>query len=151
MYRSAADSSVPLIFVIEDNPADVRLVREGVDAGDVELRLEVINSGQQAAERLTAIEADGPEDHPDLILLDLNLPGKSGFDLLRTVRTATVFPDVPVVVVSSSENADDITRAYELAANAYVTKPADPDDYIRMIDATVDFWIATVTPSATND
>jgi len=113
--------------------------------------LEVINSGQQAAERLTAIGADGPEDHPDLILLDLNLPGKSGFDLLQTVRNETVFRDVPVVVVSSSKNADDINRAYELAANAYVTKPADPDDYIGMIDATVGFWIATVTPSASND
>ena len=151
MHKSAASSPVPLLYVIEDNPADVRLVREGVDATDTELQLEVINSGQQAAERLTAIGADGPEDHPNLILLDLNLPGKSGFDLLQTVRNETAFGDVPVVVVSSSKNADDINRAYELAANAYVTKPADPDDYIGMIDATVGFWIATVTPSATND
>lgn len=151
MNKSAASSSVPLIFVIEDNPADVRLVREGVDSIDTELRLEVINSGQQAADHLTTIEADSPEDHPDLILLDLNLPGKSGFDLLKMVRTETAFRDVPVVIVSSSENADDIDRAYELAANAYVTKPADPDDYIGMIDATVDFWIATATPSTKND
>jgi len=151
MHNSATGSSVPLIFVIEDNPADVRLVREGVDAMDTGLRLEVINNGQQAAERLRAIEADGPKDHPDLILLDLNLPGISGLDLLRTVRTETALPDVPVVIVSSSENAEDINRAYELAANAYVTKPADPDDYIGMIDATVGFWIATVTPSASND
>jgi len=151
MHKSAADTAVPRLFVVEDNPADVRLVREGVDAIDTELRLEVINSGQQAAERLTAIEADGPEDYPDLILLDLNLPGRSGFDLLQTVRNETAFPNVPVVIVSSSKNADDIDRAYELAANAYVTKPADPDDYIGMVDTTVDFWIATVTPSTSND
>jgi len=151
MHKSAADTAVPRLFVVEDNPADVRLVREGVDAIDTELRLEVINSGQQAAERLTAIEADGPEDYPDLVLLDLNLPGRSGFDLLQTVRNETAFPNVPVVIVSSSKNADDIDRAYELAANAYVTKPADPDDYIGMVDTTVDFWIATVTPSTSND
>ena len=151
MHKPAADATVPRLFVVEDNPADVRLVREGVDAIDMELRVEVINSGQQAAERLTAIEADDPEDHPELILLDLNLPGRSGFDLLRTVRNETAFRNVPVVIVSSSENADDIERAYELAANAYVTKPADPDDYIGMIDATVDFWIGTATPPATND
>jgi len=151
MHKSTADSSHPLLFVIEDNPADVRLVREGIDTIDTEFRVEVINSGQQAAERLTTIGTDSPEDHPDLILLDLNLPGRSGFDLLRTIRNETVFRNVPVVIVSSSENADDIDRAYEHAANAYVTKPADPDDYIGMIDATVDFWIATVTPSASND
>ena len=151
MSKSATSSSVPLIFVIEDNPADVRLVKEGVDATDTEHRVEVITSGQQATDRLTAIEADAPENHPDLILLDLNLPGRSGFDLLRTVRTETAFQNVPVVIVSSSENAEDITRAYELAANAYVTKPADPDDYIEMIDATVDFWLSTATPPATND
>ena len=151
MHKPAADAAVPRLFVVEDNPADVRLVREGVDAADVALQLEVINSGQQAAERLTAMEADSPGDHPDLIVLDLNLPGESGFDLLRTVRIETAFQDVPVVIVSSSENMDDVNRAYELAANAYVTKPADPDDYIRMIGATVDFWLATVTPSASND
>jgi len=66
------------------------------------------------------------------------------------IREETAFPDVPVVVVSSSENREDINRVYEQSANAYVMKPADPDDYIRMIDATVDFWIATATPS-TND
>ena len=150
MYSPASDVSTPNVFVIEDNPADVRLVREGTDATDIEVEVTVINSGRQAAERLTTIEADRPEDYPDLLLLDLNLPGKSGFELLKTVRTETVFPQVPVVVVSSSENQEDINRAYEQSANAYVVKPADPDDYIGMIDATVDFWIATVT-SSTND
>jgi len=150
MYSSVSDMTTPKVFVIEDNPADVRLVREGIDTTGIGIEVTVINSGRQAAERLTAIEADRPEDHPDLILLDLNLPGKSGFDLLETVRTETVFPEVPVVVVSSSENSEDINRAYEQSANAYVMKPADPDDYIGMIDATVDFWIATATPSTNN-
>jgi len=151
MSKSVSSSSVPRVFAIEDNPADVRLVREGVETTETTIELEVINNGRQAAERLTAIEATTPEDHPNLILLDLNIPGKSGFDLLEMIRNETVFQDVPIVVVSSSENPDDINRVYELAANAYVTKPADPDDYIEMIDATVDFWITTATPSATND
>jgi len=150
MNSSGSDVSTRTVLVIEDNPADVRLVREGIDATSIEIELTVINSGRRAGERLTAIDGDRPEDHPDLILLDLNLPGKSGFDVLETVRTETAFPDVPVVVVSSSENPDDINRVYEQSANAYATKPADPDDYIRMIDAIVDFWVATATPS-TND
>jgi|AntRauTorcE11898_2_1112593.scaffolds.fasta_scaffold00083_53 CheY-like chemotaxis protein len=150
MYKPVSDSSVPRIVVIEDNPADVRLVKEGIDVTDVDIEVSVINSGREAAERLTAIGADSPEDHPNLILLDLNLPGKSGFDLLETIHNETAFPDVPVVVVSSSENPDDINRVYDLSANAYVMKPADPDDYIEMIDATVGFWITTVI-SSTND
>ncbi|WP_253737546.1 response regulator [Halohasta salina] len=146
-----ANSSIPRVFVVEDNPADARLVREGVDATEHPIDLEVINSGREAAERLTAMGADTLEHHPDLILLDLNLPGKSGFDLLETIRNGTAFPDVPVVVVSSSESPEDINRVYELSANAYVTKPADPDDYIGMIHATIDFWIATATRSPSND
>lgn len=151
MSRVTTDADVPRLVAIEDNPADVRLLEEGVDAAGIELDLQVINSGQQAVEQLTAVAADSPENHPNLILLDLNLPGKSGLEVLATVRNETVFQDVPVVVVSSSENVDDINRVYELSANAYVTKPADPDDYIGMIGATVDFWIATATASTTND
>lgn len=145
MTKSTVNSSVPRVFAIEDNPADVRLVEEGVDTAGIELDLQVINSGQRAIDQLTAIDADSPENPPDLILLDLNLPGKSGFELLETIRNETDFQDVPVVVVSSSENPDDINRVYDLSANAYVTKPTDPDEYIEMINATVSFWIASIT------
>jgi len=150
MSKPTANLLPPRVVAIEDNPADVRLVREGVNATDIKVELQVFNSGQKAVKQLTAIDASSPEDHPDLILLDLNLPGKSGFDLLETIRNETVFQDVPVVIVSSSENPEDVKRCYELSANAYVTKPADPDDYIGMIDNTVDFWITTATLS-TND
>jgi len=150
MSKSTANSLPARVVAIEDNPADVRLVKEGVDATEIKVELQVFNSGHQAVEQLTAIDASSPEDYPDLILLDLNLPGKSGFDLLETIRNETVFHHVPVVIVSSSENPEDINRCYELSANAYITKPADPDDYIRMIDDTVDFWITTATLS-TND
>lgn len=151
MNKPVVDQSVPHVFAIEDNPADVRLVKEGVDAADIELTLRVLNSGQQAADQLMSIDAESPEDHPDLILIDLNLPGKSGFDLLEVVRNESAFENAPVVIVSSSENSDDINRSYELSANAYVTKPSDPDEYIEMIDATVNFWIATATQPASNE
>jgi len=140
------DLSGPRVFAIEDNPADVRLVEEGAAAANTQLNLHVVGSGKQAAEQLRGIDADSPDDHPDLLLVDLNIPGKSGFDLLRIVRNESVFQHAPVVIVSSSENQDDIDHSYELSANAYVTKPADPDDYIRMISDTIDFWIATTTP-----
>ncbi|WP_302080706.1 response regulator [Salinibaculum rarum] len=145
MTDQTADVSLPRVFVIEDNPADIRLLREGVDTADADLDLEVISNGQQAVEQLTTLGADSPNDQPDLILLDLNLPGKSGFEVLATVRNETAFQTVPVVIVSSSENREDIKRAYESSANAYVTKPPDPDEYIRMVAAAVEFWTRHVT------
>ncbi|MDB2265055.1 response regulator [Halorubrum ezzemoulense] len=139
-------ASLPRVVVVEDNPGDVRLVEDGVAAA-AELDLQIIKSGRAAIERLTSLDGGDQREHPDLILLDLNLPGRSGFDVLRAVRTETDFRDVPVVVVSSSRNRDDIARVYELSGNAYVTKPSDPDDYIEMIAAVVDFWVESANRS----
>lgn len=146
MTDATADSAVPRVIAVEDNPADVRLLREGVDAAEIDLELSVFNNGRTAADHLAAIAPDAADEHPDLILLDLNTPGRSGFELLELIRTDTAFQEVPVVIVSSSENSADIDRAYEQSVNAYITKPADPDEYIRMIDATIEFWIATADP-----
>ena len=134
------------VVAIEDNPADIRLVEEGIDAIELELDLQVYNSGERASEELQSIDADDSVAHPDLILLDLNLPGKSGFDILRSIRTETAFQNVPFVVVSSSKNSSDMRRVYGLSANAYVVKPSDPDEYITMVGTTIDFW----THHATN-
>lgn len=151
MRESTTDPSGPRVFVIEDNPADARLVKEGAATADAEPDLHIITSGRQAAKQLRGIDADCHESHPDLLLIDLNLPGKSGFDLLGIVRNESVFQHVPAVIVSSSENQDDINRSYRMSASAYLTKPADPDDYIRMISGTIDFWILTTTIPQSNE
>ena len=150
MPDRSTETPVPLVFAIEDNPADARLIKEGIDDAGLEVDFQMIQSGQQTVERLTEIDRAEPRDHPDLILLDLNLPGKSGFEVLSIVRNETAFQEVPVVVVSSSENPEDVKRVYDLSANAYVTKPADPDEYIQMINETVGFWVANATQSPTN-
>jgi Response regulator containing a CheY-like receiver domain and an HTH DNA-binding domain len=151
MSDSPSGADVPRVIAVEDNPADVRLLREGVDTADIDLTLTVYNSGRAAADKLTTISADNPAEHPDLILLDLNIPGRSGFELLELIRTESAFQDTPVVIISSSENPEDINRIYEQGANAYIMKPVDPDDYIEMVDATVDFWIARTSRSTRHE
>lgn len=136
-----------LILVVEDNIGDVRLVREGVESADDTVKLEVLKSGGKAIDRVSATDgAKGAQGGPDgeipaLVFLDLNLPGASGFDVLEVLRANERFETVPVVVVSSSQNPEDVTRAYDATANAYVTKPTDPDEYIEMIATATEFWI----------
>jgi CheY-like chemotaxis protein len=144
MSESEIEATTPCVLAVEDNPADVRLIEEGIDEVSVDLELEVINNGQRAVERLARSETNRS---PDLIFLDLNLPGKSGFEVLATIRAETKFLDVPVVVVSSSEKAADIDRVYDSEANAYVVKPVDPDEYIETIESAIEFWIPNASPN----
>lgn len=133
--------SLPRVFLVEDNVADVRLVEEGIEMATLDIELNVARTSSKAIESL--IDADHDETRlPQLIILDLNLPGRSGLEVLEEIRNDESLRSVPVVVASSSENPDDIDRAYEQSANAYVSKPTDPDDYIQMIAALSEFWIA---------
>lgn len=145
-----SEGGPPCVLAVEDNPGDVRLLKEGVATTDVPVDLTVCNNGSTAVEWLTGEECVG-RDEPQLILLDLNVPGKSGYEVLQTVRNDTRFNDVPVVVVSSSQNPDDVQRVYEESANAYLTKPADPDEYIRMIAAAIRFWLPAANIPETDD
>lgn len=141
--------STPLVVSVEDNPADARLIEEGVAAVGTDIDLRVYNNGQTAIDRLTGDDGPPPESI-DLVFLDLNVPGKSGLEILRLLRGASQFDVVPIVTVSSSENPDDIQRVYGAAANAYLTKPTDPDEFIQTIAAAVRFWIPTLS-TPTND
>ncbi len=136
--------ATPQVLAVENNPGDVRLLEEGIETVDTHLELHVCNNGRQAIEWVTGDE-ESPPRHPDLVLLDLNLPGKSGFEVLQTIRDDPRLDSVPVVVISSSTNPDDVHRVYDQAANAYVTKPVDPDGYIEVVVAAVQFWISEVT------
>lgn len=137
-------ATTPVVVSVEDNPADVRLIQEGVAAVDADIDFRVYNNGQTAIE---ALIGDGKKvgEPVDLVLLDLNIPGKSGLEILRGLRGDPQFETVPIVAVSSSENQEDIQRVYEESANAYVTKPADPDEFIESIAAVIRFWIPALT------
>jgi len=140
----------PLVVSVEDNPADVRLIEDGVSAADDDTELRVFNNGQRAVEQLLG-DGGVSVDAISLVLLDLNTPGKSGLEILRLLRDDPQFDVVPVVTVSSSENPEDIRRVYDASANAYLTKPSDPDEFIQAIAAAVRFWIPSVATASTND
>lgn len=140
----------PLVISVEDNPADARLIEEGVAAIDGDIDLRVYSNGRKAIEQLTG-DGEGPAESIDLVLLDLNIPGKSGLEILRLLREDPQFDTTPIVTVSSSENPEDIRRVYDASANAYLRKPTDPNEFIQAIVAAARFWIPSVTSPPTHE
>ncbi|WP_323190364.1 response regulator [Halostella sp. PRR32] len=132
------------ILLVEDNPGDVRLTREAFDTADFEVTIDAVSDGADALEYLNDREGTDSSPYPDLILLDLNLRRMDGFEVLENIRDDPVLSRLPVLVLTSSEAQEDIIRSYELSANAYLTKPSGPDEFVSLVRAVRDFWVEAV-------
>jgi len=121
-----ADGLEPIkILLVEDNLGDVRLTRESLAEARVANELQVVRDGVEALRLLRREEERAAANRPDLILLDLNLPKKSGQEVPAEIKADPLLMSIPVVVLTSSAAEGDIVRSYDLRANAYVTKPVD--------------------------
>ena len=132
------------ILLVEDNPGDVMLVEEALSDSKVRNRLHVVSDGEQAMEFVRRQGEHAGAPRPDLILLDLNLPKESGREVLREVKTHPDLKTIPVVVLTSSKSDDDVINSYELHANAYILKPVDFHQFMKVMRAIEDFWFVTV-------
>jgi CheY-like chemotaxis protein len=133
---------VPSLLLVEDSDSDVALLRAVIDGAVPELDLRVAWDGEEAL--ATLLDDDRPP-LPDLVLLDLNLPRVGGLEVLATLRAAAE-PDVrrlPIVVLTTSRAPTDVRRAYELGASAYVPKPFDVDELLRVTRSIADFWFGS--------
>ena len=128
------------ILLVDDNIGDVVLTKEALKGADFSNRVSIARDGFEALDflRRTGKYADAPQ--PDLILLDINMPRKNGCEVLQEIRRDEELKLIPVVILTSSEAEDDIRRAYELRANCYVTKPADLDEMVKIVQAIDYFW-----------
>lgn len=141
MSKSTTQSSVddPVnVLLVEDNPGDVRLVREALEAIDRDVSLDVFTRGDDVIEAL--LDPDSVEPYPDLVLLDLNLPGRDGCAVLNAIREDATVNTLPVLMLSGSRTDDDVVRCYEANANAYLSKPDDLEQLTSMMRAMEDFW-----------
>lgn len=139
------------ILLVEDNPGDVRLTREALHEAKMANNLHVAGDGVEALHFLRREEEHAGAPRPDLILLDLNLPKKSGREVLEEVKEDPDLRRIPVVVLTTSEAEQDIVRSYELHANAYVKKPVDFGSFIDVVRAIEDFWFSVVRLPPTPD
>lgn len=132
------------ILLVEDDEADVRLTQEALADAKVKNTLHVARDGVQAMEILRAREDDPERRRPDLVLLDLNLPRKSGQAVLEEVKGDPELRRIPIVILTTSSQHEDILNTYDLGANAYVTKPVTLDQLTKVVDAVEDFWLTIV-------
>jgi CheY-like chemotaxis protein len=132
------------ILLVEDNPGDVRLTVEALKEGKIRNRLSVARDGLEALAFLHRKVGHSDAPRPDLILLDLNLPKKSGFDVLAEIKSDEDLKRIPVVILTTSEIEEDICRSYDLHANCYISKPVDLDRFFTVVRSIEDFWLTVV-------
>ncbi|MFC6824103.1 response regulator [Halopelagius fulvigenes] len=132
------------ILLVEDNPGDVRLTQEAFKDGRIQNTLHVATDGVEALDFLYRRGDYEDAPRPDLVLLDLNLPRKNGDAVLEEIRNDPELRRIPVIILTSSTAHDDIVHSYDLCANAYLTKPVDPDEFISTIQTLERFWFSLV-------
>lgn len=133
------------ILLVEDDAADVRLTREALEECKTPYQLLVMRDGIQALEYLERTKTSADVPRPDVILLDWNLPGMNGREVLRAVKTDERLRDIPVLVLTTSSARDDIRQAYDLHANCFITKPVNIHRFFEIIGEVERFWIHTAT------
>lgn len=124
------------LLLVEDNPADARLVREALAERSERTNLHWLPNGQLALDRLRS----ATEPRPDLVLLDLNLPGLHGLEVLSAIKADPSLQSLPVVVLTSSAAPRDVAAAYTAHADAFVLKPAGFADFVEVIDKICKDW-----------
>jgi two-component system, chemotaxis family, response regulator Rcp1 len=140
-----AGIAVPIeILLVEDNPGDVRLTREALRDAKVRTNLHVAADGVEAMAFLHKEGEHGQALRPDLIFLDLNLPRKSGREVLEEVKHDELLKHIPVVILTTSQAERDILESYRLRANAYVAKPVDLEQFLKVVRSIEQFWLEIV-------
>jgi chemotaxis family two-component system response regulator Rcp1 len=129
------------IFLVEDNRGDIRLIQEALKSTAVDCDVVVARDGVEAMEYLQQDQAI----RPDLILLDLNLPRKDGREVLAEIKADAALRHIPVVVLTTSRNEEDITKSYDLHVNCYIAKSRNLDQLFKIIRGIEEFWLETAT------
>lgn len=132
------------ILLVEDNPGDVRLTQEAFRDASLNNELHVVRDGQEALDFLFQEREYESAPRPAMILLDLNLPKVDGMEVLEDVKTDPELRRIPVVILTGSEAEEDIVASYEKHSNAYLTKPIDPDEFVRLVQSFEQFWLTLV-------
>jgi chemotaxis family two-component system response regulator Rcp1 len=140
----ARDARSVDVLLVEDSPDDADLMMEAMKDGELDLRVTLVEDGQQALEYLFRQGPYADVSRPNLILLDLHLPRKNGHEVLAEIKEDTILRRIPVVILTASENEQAILQAYDLHANCCVSKPADQEQFALVVRKIEQFWLRFV-------
>lgn len=132
------------ILLIEDNPGDVRLTQEALKDGKIYNTLNVVGDGVDALAYLRREGKFSEATRPDVILLDLNLPRKTGIEVLSEIKEDEALKAIPVVILTTSSAEEDIVKSYNLHANCYITKPVYLAEFNKIVQSINNFWFTIV-------
>lgn len=132
------------ILLAEDNPADARLTIEGFKSAVSLHNITVLEDGEQVMDYLVQERQNPHPVYPDILILDLNMPKKTGHEVLAELKADDALSVIPVIILTASEAQRDIIEAYKLHANAYLTKPIDFDDFTKLVKSIDEFWLTFV-------
>jgi CheY-like chemotaxis protein len=144
-----AETVLPTILLVEDTPSDAALIRHGFDKTNVLNPIVWVKNGQEALAYLSGLGQYGDRIRyplPALILLDLDLPEMTGFELLQWKRTQPYVRRIPVVVLTIDKATSAINAAYDLGANSYLVKPGDPEEIMRIVKSIQEYWLGLNQP-----
>lgn len=130
------------VLLVEDNPVDARATLKAAERLRLDHAIDLVTDGETALEHLHRDPIAG--ERPDMVLLDLNLPGKDGRDVLREIKGDEQLRRIPVLVLTTSSEDADIIGAYDLGANAYITKPLGLDGWSDVVARIEAFWFSLV-------
>ena len=131
--------------MVEDSEGDARLTQEALKESKLRIHLDTVIDGVEAIQYLRREDRFKNAVVPDLILLDLNLPRKSGTEVLAEIKEDEALKEIPVVIMTSSKAEEDVVRSYKLHANCYITKPLDLNQFTTVVQAVDNFWFSIVT------
>jgi two-component system, chemotaxis family, response regulator Rcp1 len=134
----------PRILLVEDNRADIRLTQEALKESAHNIHLDVVTDGEEALNFLLRKGQYSNSIMPHIILLDLNLPKKTGLEVLQEIKVHAVLKKIPVILLTTSDAEHDIAKAYNLHANCYILKPVDFEDFSKVIKLVETYWFNTV-------
>ncbi|MEM9006926.1 MAG: response regulator [Cyanobacteria bacterium P01_F01_bin.86] len=131
------------LLLIEDSPTDAAILTAAFQSIGWRGQLQVAVNGPEALAWLDQATVSGSMVLPQLILLDLNLPGKTGHEVLHAIKSHPYWQQIPILVLSSSSNPSDIQESYRLHVNAYLAKPTNLENYQLIAQRILDFWLET--------
>ena len=129
------------ILLVEDNEGDILLTKEAFDDTKIPIQLSIVKDGKEAMDFVNQSGKYRNTELPDLLLLDVNLPKKSGHEVLKYIKEAENLKHIPVIMFTTSSDQNDINSSYQNHANCYVTKPVDASDFISIVTAIENFWV----------